>query len=87
MKNKLKRNRIQCKHCKEIIESKTDHDFKLCKCGAVGIDEGLNYPKRIFSSNPQEEHYELQVPGSKLIQNSMRTWYHSLNQIILSMNH
>lgn len=55
---KLKRNRIRCLHCSDIIESKSTNDFKLCKCGAVGIDGGLDYPKRIFGSNPAEEHYE-----------------------------
>jgi len=58
MKKKLKRNRIRCKHCGDTIESKTTHDFHLCTCGAVGIDGGLDYPKRIFGSNPAEEHYE-----------------------------
>lgn len=58
MKKKLKRNRICCKHCSDIIESKRTNDFKLCKCGAVGIDGGLDYPKRIFGSNQAEEHYE-----------------------------
>lgn len=58
MKKKLKRNRIRCKHCKDIIESKTINDFHLCKCGLVGIDGGLDYPKRIFAALPDEEHYE-----------------------------
>ncbi|MFY3792707.1 DUF7695 domain-containing protein [Ureibacillus sp. MALMAid1270] len=57
VEKKLIRYRIQCKHCKEIIESKTEHDFQLCGCGAVGVDGGLNYPKRIYRSHPLEEHY------------------------------
>ncbi|WP_456238555.1 DUF7695 domain-containing protein [Peribacillus psychrosaccharolyticus] len=40
------------------MESKTTHDFQFCNCGAVGIDGGLDYPKRIFGSDPAEEHYE-----------------------------
>lgn len=55
---KLKRNLIRCKHCGDTIESKTTHDFQFCKCRAVGIDGGLDYPKRIFGSHPAEEHYE-----------------------------
>lgn len=58
MKKKLKRNRIRCIHCCDIIESISTNDFKSCKCGAVGIDGGLDYPKRIFGSYPEEEHYE-----------------------------
>ena len=40
-------NRIQCKNCEEILESKTIHDFKMCKCGACGVDGGQEYLKRI----------------------------------------
>ncbi|WP_425414472.1 DUF7695 domain-containing protein [Paucisalibacillus globulus] len=29
MKKQLKRNRIRCIHCGDIIESKTTHDFQL----------------------------------------------------------
>lgn len=57
MEKKLIRNRIQCKHCKEIIESKTDHDFQRCSCRAIGVDGGLSYPKRIYRSDPQDEHF------------------------------
>ena len=58
MKKKLKRNKIRCKHCDDIIESKYTHDFHLCNCGKVGIDGGLDYQKRIYASNPAEQHYE-----------------------------
>lgn len=58
MKKKLKKNRIRCKHCGEIIESKSSNDFQTCKCGAVAVDGGLEYAKRIFPSNPAEQHYE-----------------------------
>lgn len=57
MVKKLKRNRIRCKHCTDIIESKSTNDFKLFKCGAFGIDDGLDYSKHIFGQNPAEEHY------------------------------
>ena len=33
------RNAIYCKRCLDTIESKDQHDFKWCSCGAVGIDE------------------------------------------------
>ena len=33
-------NKIQCKHCGEIIESKNIHDFVWCKHGACYIDGG-----------------------------------------------
>ena len=40
-------NKIQCKHCGDIIESKTTHDFKMCSCGKVGVDGGTDYLRRI----------------------------------------
>jgi len=45
---KIISNRIQCKHCGDIIESKTVHDFKFCKCGCVAVDGGHDYLKRCF---------------------------------------
>ncbi|RZI52303.1 hypothetical protein EW027_05230 [Aeribacillus pallidus] len=59
MKRKLKRNRIRCKHCRDIIESKIIHNFQECKCKAVSIDGVLDYPKRIFSSNSEVNYEEL----------------------------
>jgi hypothetical protein len=58
MQKKLKRNRVHCKHCSDIIESKSTNDFQKCKCGKIGIDGGLDYAKRIYGSNPAELHYE-----------------------------
>ena len=40
-------NKIQCKHCGDIIESKTTHDFKMCSCGKVGVDGGPDYLRRV----------------------------------------
>lgn len=37
--------RIQCKKCKDIIESKHRHDFCKCRCGAISIDGGNNYTR------------------------------------------
>ena len=35
------RHAIYCKKCKDTIESTSVHDYKLCSCGAVGIDGGI----------------------------------------------
>lgn len=57
---KIKRNRIQCKHCEDIVESKHQHDFKRCRCGAVAVDGGLDYLRRSFPGGEIEDHiYEL----------------------------
>lgn len=40
MQIKIIRNKIKCKHCGEVIESESRHDFKFCACGKVAIDGG-----------------------------------------------
>jgi len=52
-------NRIRCKRCGDVIESMYTHDFKLCKCGAVGIDGGKEYLRREFDS--KDDFQELSV--------------------------
>lgn len=58
-KYKLVKNKMRCKICGEIIESKTTHDFQGCKCfreseGTTGcaVDGGLSYARRL--GNPDE---------------------------------
>ena len=33
------RHAIYCKLCKDTLESKFNHDFKMCSCGSAGIDD------------------------------------------------
>ena len=42
----IKENKIRCKKCGEIIESKTVHDYVICKCGACAVDGGHSYLRR-----------------------------------------
>ena len=42
------RHAIHCKKCLETIESKHVHDFKMCSCGAVGIDGGISAGNHIL---------------------------------------
>ena len=49
---RLIRNRVQCPTCKEIIESKSRHDFVVCGCwdpveggSGVFVDGGLDYQR------------------------------------------
>jgi len=51
---KIVRNRIRCKHCGDIIESETVHDFKYCTCGAVFVDGGHNYLRRGYMNNSDD---------------------------------
>ena len=45
---KIKVNKIRCKNCGDIIESKTVHDFKTCKCGNVSVDGGKEYLNELY---------------------------------------
>ena len=61
MKTRIIKNAIKCKHCGEVIESKSVHDFQTCRCGRVSVDGGLEYLKRCFTSNPNSDYVELCV--------------------------
>lgn len=51
---KIIQNKIKCKHCGDIIESKHVHDFKICSCGTVAVDGGHYYLKRCFKNNEND---------------------------------
>lgn len=60
----IKVNKIRCKRCNEIIESKSVHDFKWCLCKSVAIDGGKEYLKRCGNLEDIEElsEYEEDEP-------------------------
>ena len=64
---KLVRNAIKCKHCGDVVESKSVHDFEQCSCGACFADGGLEYLRRGFKTSPDEDYVDLSeyedVPG------------------------
>lgn len=60
-------NKIQCNKCKDIIESKHRHDFVTCSCGAVSVDGGKDYLRRLgtdysdlseITSKEEEDYFE-----------------------------
>ena len=59
---KIKVNRIKCKFCGDIIESKHRHDFVECKCRKVAVDGGTDYLRRVFPKEiiwPTDAYEEL----------------------------
>jgi len=48
-------NKIKCKKCGDVIESKHVHDFKYCKCKSVAVDGGKEYLKRLGNLEDFEE--------------------------------
>ena len=54
-------NKIRCKKCGDVIESEYTHDFKMCKCGAVGVDGGHAYLRRQGNPDDWEELSEITI--------------------------
>lgn len=52
---KIISNKIKCKKCGDVIESKHVHDFKLCKCGSCAVDGGKDYLRRLGNPDNWEE--------------------------------
>lgn len=40
-------NAVICNKCDDFIFSKTRHDFVSCKCGAISVDGGQEYLRRV----------------------------------------
>jgi hypothetical protein len=52
---KILRNMARCVKCGDVIESKHRHDFVWCKCGAISVDGGKDYLKRVGELQYVEE--------------------------------
>lgn len=59
--NKITVNKIRCKKCGDIIESKSVHDFRSCKCGSAAVDGGHNYLRRVGNLEDWEDLSEYEV--------------------------
>jgi hypothetical protein len=44
---KLLTNRAKCLRCGDVIESTHRHDFRWCSCGAIAVDGGQEYLRRV----------------------------------------
>lgn len=45
-------NAALCKKCGDYIRSKNKHDYRTCSCGAVSVDGGSHYARRV--GNPED---------------------------------
>lgn len=48
-------NKVRCKKCNDIIESKHSHDFVRCKCGSIYIDGGNEYQRYGWSGGEVDD--------------------------------
>lgn len=55
---KLITNKIRCKFCGDVIESRSVHDFVRCRCGKCSTDGGREYAQRSFATENPEDTYE-----------------------------
>ncbi len=55
-KDEIISNKIKCKKCGDVIESKNINYYKRCSCGAIVIDGGKYYLIRIGN---EEDYVEL----------------------------
>lgn len=58
-KEEIIRNKIKCEKCGDIIESKSTNDYKRCSCGAVAVDGGIDYLKRVGNEEDYEDISEI----------------------------
>lgn len=80
-KEEIISNKIKCKKCGDVIESKSTNDLKRCSCGAVAVDGGKAYLKRIGND---EEYEELSIMTEQVKQ--MLTFSTFENIIIMDLN-
>lgn len=52
-------NKVRCKKCNDIIESKHNNDFKKCKCGSIFIDGGTDFQRYGWGINQSEGNSKL----------------------------
>ena len=45
------RNAAKCALCKDVIESRSRHDFVTCGCGSISVDGGADYKRRVGDPN------------------------------------
>ena len=48
-------NKLRCKKCNDIIESKNNHDMVYCQCGAIYVDGGNEYQRYGWSGGNVED--------------------------------
>ena len=71
-------NRVVCHKCGEDIFSKNRHDFVTCTCGAISVDGGQEYLRRVgaihnFTELSWELPDELYNACAKVVEDAINT--------------
>jgi DNA-directed RNA polymerase subunit N (RpoN/RPB10) len=48
-------NRVRCKSCGDVIESRATNELVMCRCGACGVDGGHEYLRRLGEESACDE--------------------------------
>ena len=51
----LIQNEAKCRKCGDIIFSANRHDYRVCSCGAIAVDGGMDYARRVGDGADIEE--------------------------------
>ena len=51
----MKVDAVKCPKCKDVIYSRSRHDFRPCSCGEIAIDGGFDYKKVMFKTKPPQD--------------------------------
>ena len=55
------RHAVYCRLCKDTVESRSVHDMVFCKCGAVGVDGGIEPGNTVLGDPANSESRALYV--------------------------
>lgn len=64
MSDTIIHNRARCRKCDDVIESYNRHDFVWCKCGAIAVDGGKDYLRRVGNPIDFDDLSETKPEGS-----------------------
>ncbi|WP_425495048.1 DUF7695 domain-containing protein [Ornithinibacillus caprae] len=70
-------NRVRCKKCDDIIESKHCYDFKRCKCRAIFLDGGKDYQRYGWGNQTENARLEVFIDFSYTV--SKYIWLYSIS--------
>jgi hypothetical protein len=65
-------NQAKCLVCGDVIVSRHRHDFVTCSCGALSVDGGQDYARRLFKESTQWEELSTYSDVKPLRENDHR---------------
>lgn len=75
------KNKAQCNHCKQNIQSVHTHDYVICKCGKTAVDGGQSYLKRTGMDFTELSTIEIDVESWFSIMRLLEDSYDAFNKI------